>query len=582
MKKHIQPYLIILLSLLTLAAAGQSNNKLEKALALVTEYVELSGPDKLVVPENISSFQALFTPGARVILDIPFASTESQNSEVKRISKDDRQQGELLSAYGKQVPVDLYIDLVNRYWKGTAAVDGTPAYTIEYTGRKDITLLERDTVTYEVRKRFTASDITLPDSGLYLVHIRFIDGKPLIYTIRVNDEKTNTLDLAFTFIDLAEKKSDRGYVLQGISADFRINNEYPVNNSVMLDQHADSSGRIMLPASAGRRSVLFIDTVRHPGNVRYDIPLEWKSGGVRATEQPGGGFVIGLRPYRWNGFTYTLNIYGGIFMPEEVDMTHFTEGSFSVEPGYKVGISFRVSYFFNHDRLKYNRKMWLFGAGSGLAFSYQQSEVSSDGFIQNNYEYIDYSNDNCEIGVRGNAFSEVNTMVGMTVPLYLELRKRTGNHFSFSMEGGVNLTFPLSTDFDASGNISRWGYYSDYGDKPIVDDEVLNYFTDSPNSYSGTIEYSRPQAEAFFSLNGFLHLFKRNPDNALRIGIEAALPFSAASNYWYPQGRRKNYEGYWINIEDNQYRSLAYATESIYSYYFGINIGINIIRYKPK
>ncbi len=139
----------------------------------------------------------------------------------------------------------------------------------------------------------------------------------------------------------------------------------------------------------------------------------------------------------------------------------------------------------------------------------------------------------------------------------------------------------VSSSYEARGEFSRWGFY-DFSNLPITDDKILNYFTDSIITFNGSIEYATPMAEGFLKLNGFFHVFKKNPDNSLEIGLEFAMPFTTSSTYGYSESKAQTYDGYWINTENNEYRSLAYATEHIYQYYFGISIGINLIKYRPR
>ncbi|MCK5103853.1 MAG: hypothetical protein KAR17_13610, partial [Cyclobacteriaceae bacterium] len=80
----------------------------------------------------------------------------------------------------------------------------------------------------------------------------------------------------------------------------------------------------------------------------------------------------------------------------------------------------------------------------------------------------------------------------------------------------------VSSGYESSGEFSRWGIY-DFNSLPIKNDKVHNYFTDSIISFKGDIEYATPMAEGFFKLNGFFHVFKKNPDNSLEIGLEFAM-----------------------------------------------------------
>ena len=566
---------------------GQSNyaSKIAKANDHLNKYLQQVRFEDGMTDEAIQAFNDLFELDSRILFDIPFRDTQLQNTEIKRISKDDRQQVLVVNVYGKMVSVDLYSKIVKRELNDKAITMSELNYTFNYSGKKDSSKVEYDTIIYEVSKQFYDNSWSIATNVKYLVSIRFENGNPLIYNIRRNEEKTTELDLLFTLVDLSTGRKNADYHLPGVTASFRIGFEEKINN-IKLKSTTDSIGQIRFEKKVSKRSMVYLDTVLNTNGIRFEIPYDWKNDGKKVSEQPIDGFTIGLRPYKWNGLTYSFLLSGGAFIPEEVNMTNFEEGSsFTSDIGYKAGLAFNLSYFFNHTQLKYNRNKWLFGIGSGIGVNYQRSEINSERFEQKWYDYIDNVGDPCKITFKGQSFKENMDLLTLTMPLFFDFRKRMSNKFSFALKFGANFSIPVSSSYDAKGTFSRWGYYSinDY-ELPIKDDDVLNYFTEDIINFKGEIEYSNPLAEGFFKLNGFFHIFKNNPDNSLEIGLEFAMPFTSSSSFAYPESKNPSqvYENYFINVENNEYRSLAYATEKIYQYYFGISIGINLVKYRPR
>jgi hypothetical protein len=164
----------------------------------------------------------------------------------------------------------------------------------------------------------------------------------------------------------------------------------------------------------------------------------------------------------------------------------------------------------------------------------------------------------------------------------MELKKWIGEDFSFSVKAGMNLSLPLNRTYKASGTFNRWGYYDDLSTLPVTDDKFYNYFTDSLINYNGDFKTSTLLTEWFIKLNGYFNVFQKNPDNSLEVGLIFSMPFAGNTVYTYPEGQLQEFRGYWINTGNDEYSSVVYSKKKIYKYYFGLSVGLNLIRYKSR
>ena len=88
--------------------------------------------------------------------------------------------------------------------------------------------------------------------------------------------------------------------------------------------------------------------------------------------------------------------------------------------------------------------------------------------------------------------------------------------------------------------------------------------------------------EGQLRLNFLLNVFKNAPDNALVIGLIGTLPLTSTPTYHYGQGVVQDYEGYWINTENDDYHSLMHSKEKPYDFFVGLSVGINLVRFKTR
>ena len=92
MKFHIS-YILFTLLLMTDLAFSQNSEKAKivKADALIKKYLIQAKFEKGMTYQAILQFDSLFTPDAKIVFDLPFRDMEMHNTQIKRISKYDRQ-----------------------------------------------------------------------------------------------------------------------------------------------------------------------------------------------------------------------------------------------------------------------------------------------------------------------------------------------------------------------------------------------------------------------------------------------------------------------------------------------------------
>jgi hypothetical protein len=520
------------------------------------------------------NFAGFFDPAARIVFDIPFKNTAVISDDVKRISKDDRQQQPVINMFGKFVNLEMYFEIMEREAEKFGLNDLD--FSVRLTGKEDMSRVDRDTIIYEVEKHFSDSDWCMESNVKYLVCIGYFKNEPRILTIYPNDENTTQTFVQIRLTDASVKsKDDPGYFLSDFDVRLRVTFKEPINNITMTGT-TGSDGVVRFGRVANNNSVIFLDTVVNRKGTCYSMPVDWNEEGKSVGEQPAGGYVISLKPYKLSLFDYSLFLSAGGFVPGEADMVNFqSPGGFESKMGYKYGLGINFTYFFLANQCHYNPMKGIFGLGSGISADYQGSVVTSNTFEQQKYDFFDQGGDACQVWYSGKDFTERNDMISVAIPVFLEFRKQAGNRFWFSAKAGVSFSVPVASGYEASGTFSRWGYYDDLNSLPITDDRVYNYFTDSTINYSGDIEYGTILGEGFIKLNG---LFSVGNASFINLGLAFSLPFTSGTEITYPEGQPQDYLGYWINTGNDEYHSVAYATEKIYRYYFGLSVGFNMMR----
>jgi hypothetical protein len=561
------------------AAEDAIITKTKLAENTIRKYIAYSYFKNGISEKTLDSLDYVLEPSAKIVFDIPLLNTSKKNNDFKRMSKDDRQLPDIINVFGKSVSRNLYKEILKRESQKFPGFN-LDSSIITLTGRKDSLGPNYDTMVIEVEKIFNNTDWCVESRVKYLYYLKKTGYDMNIFKVIINDENTSETDIVLKLVDGSLQSRDDTYYLQGIVTKLRVEFDLSINNYPKQDT-TDLNGIVRLIKTANRNSRIFLDSVTALNGVQYEIPSNWKGSGKRLSDQPVDGFTIALRPYKWNGFAYSLSVSGGGFIPGSMDLSNFQSGtSFDRKMGYKLGLNLSFTYFFNKMKWKTSSNKWLIGVGSGISVDYQSSSKSNSVFSQNTYNFIDIKGDTCQVLFKGKSFSEKDDLLSVTLPVFVEFKRKLGNKSSFSIQTGINLSFPLSANYNASGSFSRWGYYDDLNSKPVTNDYIYNYFSDSTLNFSGNIEYNTFLSEGFVKLKGYFNIFKNNPDNSLEIGLVFSMPFPASNNYTYPGSRVQNYSGYWLETENNSYHSVAYSVEKIYKYYFGISIGINLINYK--
>jgi len=582
-KKKITTALLLVLTFIgSTSLLGQESRKdslLLEARIHLNDYQDAAKFQNVATGNFDASWVNIFkncfdTAVVKIIFDIPLKEYVHKNES--------RKQGipQLSENYLEPVTIDQYIDTIKDLYQQNAS------FRLDYRLIETGYDMNADRLVFEIEKQFIESDWWFSGTKKYLFEIRFTTEGPKIVSIELkkDDFAKTEVDLIFieNLLESDGKISEQR--IPGVLSKIKIDFDENINDRTFTDVSNDQ-GKIKLGLVPNSASI-FIDTAYSLNGVNYSIPSEWKlqknannerQGGRRVNQQPMGGFKIPLIPYVWSGWSFTPLVYGGIIDQSANILNNFSSDSeFTNGLGYKIGGGILIAYFFNPHKYNNASNNWIFGVGSGFSVSYFQYEIVSDGFNQNPYDYIDQVEDSVKILVSGNAYEESVNTLALSVPVYIELKKRFRKKFlgmrAFSIQGGLNLMYPVSSTYDTEGKFSRHGLYPQYNNQVITDDAFYNYYTNEQKNFNGLVDYKPLIAEGLVRLNGFFDVFKNNSDNTLNLGLEFTFPFTSPTT--------KNPENYYISTGNDDYSSITYSRENIYKYYFGLTVGINLIKFK--
>jgi len=223
-----------------------------------------------------------------------------------------------------------------------------------------------------------------------------------------------------------------------------------------------------------------------------------------------------------------------------------------------------------------NQKNTLLGVGSGIYYYQYQYRITSNGFTQKPYPYLDRREEPLLVHVSGSSFEETVTGIGVSLPLFLEFRKnmpkRTAIFRSFSFQAGVNLMIPFETKYELSGSFTRHGYYEQFNQQLMTNDPFYNYYTAAEKTQKESIVSNDILPAWMFRLNGFVNLSRGKNDNLLDIGILFNLPFKGSGSF--------DPELAWIATGNDDFSSLSNSRKDVYNYFIGLSVGYNFIRYR--
>lgn len=577
MMKHLKMTIQRLTALLALviilqpvAAQDKQNRMLDSARAVMQDYRYASTFENInpgeTGPVRESLFRNCFV-APNILFDLPVKDAALTGKEAVP------GENPFSAAYNHYIPVNKYINLVK------ALFERYQLNKIDYEYIEtayDISMLSSDSIIlFEVEKEFPETSWSYASRQRYIFEVSFTGKGPKISAVRqrksepVKNEVTLQLDRGTRF-----RAGDLRTVFGGnlVTRIIISHDEHLYDRTITAK--FDSTGTIRLGMLSSRARII-IDTAYGLSGEKFSVPHDWKHEGKLVSRQPSGGFPVPLSPFRWNGWTFTLGLEGGLIMQDDNNLANFSGGSsFDNKPGYSFGGGFLTEKYFNPDKFSKPSGGWIYGVGLGLSANFARFNITSNQFEQNPYSFIDRSGDTARILFSGQQFKETVSVYILRVPFLLTTRKKLSHPVyglkSFSFQAGASLLIPFEGRYKTSGNFSRHGLYPVYNDQIITDDDFFNYYTDRSNNYNGDIQYHSMMAEGLVKLNGYFG--KGNSDNSWLVGLTFGFPFTRSSSRETAQYR--------INTENDIYNSVTYSKERIYRFYFGITVGWNVIRYK--
>ncbi|MBE0663325.1 MAG: hypothetical protein IH597_12775 [Bacteroidales bacterium] len=564
-------------------AYGQSSaEQLRKARILMSDYQDAAlfkdMNDGTYDPSWEGIFKSLFRTNA-IIFDIPFR-VDGKRFREGSLPSESGTETATIKIYQEQLTPDKYIETIRNAYDLYSITDFS--YLFVETKFDTTSLGSQNKILFEFRKTFGNTSWSVRDSKSYLFEIRFFDGQPLITSVRAVDENIAKTDVALTFLN-----ADLSRPLTDLVAHIRFEFDESINNTKLLAK-TDQTG-IIKPGLIANRATIKIDSIISADGQRFSIADDWKLNGYKVSNQPSGGFVVPLFPWKWNGFSWSPKSYVGIISQSENRLKNFSSDSdFSNKNGYMFGIGMEVSKLFSFSQISsvfargsqtpekrngnHRRNSYL-GAGSGIYYYQYHYRITSKGFLQNPYPYLDRREEPLEVIVKGTTFEEKVTSKGVSMPMFFEFRKnmakRNGLLRAYSVQTGVNLMILFKTTSDLSGTFTRHGYYEQFNRQLMINDSFYNYYTKVEKSYKDDITRSEVQPALIIRLNGFFNVSKNKTDNLLDVGIQAFVPFrtSSSNTFHFATG-------------NDEFHSLSNSKTKPFNYFVGLSIGYSFIKYR--
>ncbi len=548
--------------------SAQQHSRVQSAYDLMDEYQRASKLPAMtgigINPAWESLFRNCFST-KDIIFDIPFKMPVDLNGNgVQRLNP----------FFGNYVSIDRYLNETQRMM----ILDTIPEINAYFfiDGIDTSRLSSENKITFSVIRQFGESKWWRAAENGYLVEITFTGTTPAISAIKAHDANFARSEVVITLIDAEPKKRpehSRKHVskwLADISIDFSEN----IYDRTVTEK-TDAFDQINLGLIAND-AVIRIDSVYNDLNVKYQIPDQWRSIGVKVNQQPAGGFRVPVLPYVWHGAAWQADIGGGAIIPDAVSPDNYTADTrFTSKPGYNVGAGMTYSYYFNASKWRLPGNPLIYGVGTGVYFQYAAFKTTSDGFRQNPSRFVDRSGDSCLVTFGGSNYEESQTMFMVKIPVFVTVRTKAGakngTFQGLSLQGGVNLIIPASASYEANGVFSRSGRYPQYEDQVITDDAFYDYYQNKNKSYSGPLDLHPLMVEGLVRLNGYFKVSPRQTNNTFVAGLVFSMPFTSAADA--------------LTVTDSpdyspgNFSSIAYSRSHIYQYYFGISLGYNFIKY---
>jgi hypothetical protein len=443
---------------------------------------------------------------------------------------------------------------------------------------------------FGIRKTFSNTNWSLSDVVNYIIEIRFIGDQPKITAIRQKDENLARSNVSLTFINSTIKQINQEYKLTDIVSEISIEFDENVNNRKLV-AGTNASGKIelgLIPNSA----TIKIDTVFDFSGTKYMVPPDWKVDGKKVNTKPVQGFEVKIQSSEWNGFSWSFRGFGGMISQSENQLKNFsTDSDFSNNTGFKYGFGVEMVKHFSLSQLinifdnspkkadplkRTSRQNTYLGVGMGVSYYQYQYRISSEAFVQNPYDYTDRLGEPVDILVSVAEYHETTSGNGIILPIFTEVRKVLTSNSKYlqalSFQAGLNIIFPLETNYNISGKFSRHGLYNQYNPKPITDDAFYNYYSQSGKEIDENFQENPISTALMFRLNGYFDLFGKKSDNLLDIGLLVSFPFSNKSS--------SETDGFYISQGNDEFSSMSNSKNKIYNYFLGLSVGYNFINYR--
>jgi hypothetical protein len=179
--------------------------------------------------------------------------------------------------------------------------------------------------------------------------------------------------------------------------------------------------------------------------------------GTLAEKKPG----LTIRPVTREGFGITLTGSFGRTLINSKNISSLTESvnqhSWNISPLYGYLASLGVTYNFN-DHFAYR---------SGLEFSKYSTRFNLNGNYQSDFSSTDVNYESYNKIVEAD-FDSVVTVQYITIPLLINYTSSKPGRLGFFAEGGIKISFPVSSTFSNTGNYKTAGYYPAH-------EEVIQY-----------------------------------------------------------------------------------------------------------
>ncbi len=570
--------LLLVFTMLTVNGQKAVNDeKLNKARLLLYDYRDASLFRDMNTGKYDPSWEGIFrntfATGSRIVFDVPFRKKPAPiETELQTINK-----------YLELVTPEQYIEIIRQGYDVHNITDFT--FDFAETGFDTTDMNKENRLHFEISKTFNNTRWSVDAAVNYIVEMKFFQDQPKITSIRLVDENISKSNVSVTFFNNDLNEDDYGHrvmnLLTHVSFSF---DENVIRRNLTL--RTDGDGKIDL-GLIPNRATLRIDSIRDSEGIDFFIPDDWTISGKTITSQPPDGFKVSLQPWKWNGFSWSVRAFGGVIGQSNNQLTNFSpETAFDNQMGSKFGFGLEASklYTIRHilnslgnsspsaGRSSAMRNTHL-GGGVGISYYQYKYKITSDEFNQNPYDYTDRLGTPVQVFSSGINYSEITSGNGVMLPIFVEVRKtftdKTRKLQAFSFQGGLSLTIPFETEYDLTGQFSRYGLY-EFNPQPITDDPFYNYYSNLNKEIEGVFQDKPITKELIFRFNGYFDFFGNKSDNLFDVGLILSFPLNNSSDT----------DNFYLVAGNDDFSSMSNSKSKIYNYFIGLSVGYNFINYR--